>query len=384
MKLGNSKIGEIIFEKILENNPLQNCVLSPFSIEILIAMLLNATEGKVFEELEKMISISKSELEDYNYSLKEQIEKVKSNMVKDKIKIASSFWFREDFELAGNKFYIIADYLKILQENFDAECSETTLSEIQYKINEWVSKATKGLIKEIKVPDDPDLLAVIVNVIYFKAKWFDLFSEKREQEEFTLFNGKKVMANYITKGDIYGGVQLSYYEDEILQAVRIPYFDRNFAMEIYLPKAYNDLPQVLEIITKNDFNHYIDKFEVVNNLAVKIPKFSIEREIPIKDLLINLGVKKAFEWSHDFGKLTNCPLVKISEMNQKINLKVTKFGTKAVAISSMITSGGLGVPSYKEQEVIQFYATRPFLFMIRHLATKQVIFIGTLFNPENQ
>ncbi|MCK4977689.1 MAG: hypothetical protein KAS36_12220 [Anaerolineales bacterium] len=76
------------------------------------------------------------------------------------------------------------DRINFLAENYGAGIRLVDLQNEPYSscevINEWVSENTEGLIDSIIEPSNLNsyFLFVLVNALYFKAKWMDEFPEE--------------------------------------------------------------------------------------------------------------------------------------------------------------------------------------------------------------
>jgi serpin B len=151
-----------------------------------------------------------------------------------------------------------------LQPNF-AEINKTfykaEMQELKSaaQINEWVSKATKGKIKQIVEEIDPEIALYLVNTIYFKAHWVGEFDkEATKEQDFTTSNGSKIKSQMMTKNSLN-----KYYENEKVQMVTLPYASSNLHSErmiVILPKGK----------TKEDLDY------VADNLSALLEKQSTD------------------------------------------------------------------------------------------------------------
>ena len=104
-----------------------------------------------------------------------------------------------------------------------------------------------------------------------------------------------------------------------------------------------------------------------------MPKFSIEYEISLKDVLTSLGMGIAFdEMLADFTKINPAGELYISKVKHKTFVRVDEEGTEAAAVTSVeiIVSG----PP-------QFTIDRPFLFVIRERLSGTFLFMGKMVDP---
>ncbi len=112
-------------------------------------------------------------------------------------------------------------------------------------------------------------------------------------------------------------------------------------------------------------------------LLVGIPKFSLEYEKSLNEVLKALGMEVAFdETAADFSRMHRDALemqLHISQVKQKAFVEVDEEGTRAVAVTSV----EVGVTSAPPT----FVADRPFVFAIRERLSGALLFTGVVRDP---
>jgi serpin B len=110
---------------------------------------------------------------------------------------------------------------------------------------------------------------------------------------------------------------------------------------------------------------------------VALPKFTLEYEKNLNDVLKALGMEVAFDpAAADFSRMHRDALamqLHISRVKQKAFVDVDEEGTRAAAVTSV----EIGVTSAPPM----FRADRPFLFAIRERLSGALLFTGVVRDP---
>ena len=107
-------------------------------------------------------------------------------------------------------------------------------------------------------------------------------------------------------------------------------------------------------------------------MKLKMPKFDFESEINLKDILMELGIKKMFDGTGDFSKIADAGL--IFKAMQKSKITVNETGTEAAAVTKI--EGGDISPGPIHLKEGRLTIDRPFAFFIREVSTGAIIFTG--------
>jgi serpin B len=125
---------------------------------------------------------------------------------------------------------VAKSYEALVKDKYAAEVFQNaTIGDV----NGWVNRKTEGKIDQILDRLDPDSAAVLLNAVYFKAKWAAVFSKDATKDEaFNLTSSQKVPVAMMHKIAIYKLVARPGY-----RAIRLPYNVGALGMIIVLPDA---------------------------------------------------------------------------------------------------------------------------------------------------
>ena len=168
---------------------------------------------------------------------------------------------------------------------------------------------------------------------------------------------------------------LPYYTDQYLQCVEMPYGNRAFSMVAILPADNMSIEQLIDYLDNTTWQNTVNNLWE-KNIWLKLPRFKIECDIPLNEPVKNIGMRQIFHGG--FVNISDVPL-SVSNIKQKTFVEVNEEGTEAAAVTAIeIIYTSIGPSS----EPIQFFANRPFLYLIKEKSTGAILFIGRMDEPQ--
>jgi len=362
----NNKFGFKVFKEIVKEQADDNIFISPMSISYALGMTFNGADGKTKEEMAKTLEFGNLTDSEINASFKALMKKLMELDPKVMMEIANSIWYRENVD-------VLKKFKEVNQDCFQAEIRNIDFSDQETVgiINSWVSENTKGKITE--VIDEIDALAMmyLINAIYFKGSWTDEFNKERTREDkFFIAEEKSVLCEMMNTSN-----ENLYFENDDFQAIELPYGKENFSMIVILPKKEKDINEFISNLNLEDWNSWLTGFSKQNGSLV-LPKFKIEYELEMNDVLKILGMPNAFTADADFSKMTKKQKLFISNVKHKTFVDVNEEGTEAAAVTVV----EMKLTSFKPGFFMK--VNRPFVFAIKEKETNSILFIGKIVNPE--
>jgi serpin B len=288
------------------------------------------------------------------------------------LNIANSIWGQSGF---GFK----QAFLDTLALNYGAGINTVNFIEdpesARLAINDWVEEETAEKIRDLIPPDaiTPLTRLVLANAIYFKGSWLFPFDQDATQPgPFFKLDGTELIADMMKLFD----EKLLYLEEDAFQAVRLPYLSSDFAITLIVPNSgtfkavENDLtvPFIADISEKMSSER----------INLELPKFDIETTINANEALKALGMEVAFDPNlSDFTGIADVDDLHITDVLQKATITVDEEGTEAAAATAVI----VGVESMPIGEPISLVIDRPFIFLIQHVPTGSILFMGRVLQP---
>lgn len=330
----------------------KNYMFSPLSIKAALAMAANGAEGETQREILDALGID--DLEVFNESMRALIsEYAQSGEVA--LSVSNSIWLNKDYPGAAQAEFN-REFLSVIENSYFGEAKTVGNSDAAETINAWVSENTNGRIPNII--SDCDFLAALINAVYFKGEWLTQFnSSYNDFKTFKGRDGSEEKIEFMNKTGYY-----QYFENGYVRMIAIPYKDTDVSMYIALPQS-----------RAVDLDIYIPEMKSTY-ISLSIPKFRIEFETELGDMLKELGIETAFsEARADFGGMVdNYPMnVFIDKVVHKTYIDVDENGTEAAAATGVM-AGGTAMPP----EPIEFTADEPFTYFIYDRANDEILFIG--------
>jgi serpin B len=286
-----------------------------------------------------------------------------------RLHVVNAIWGQKDYQFLGQ-------FLDVLAQNYGAGLrlvdfiNETEPSRIT--INNWVSDQTEERIKDLIPQGAIDELTrlVLTNAIYFNAAWQYPFEETATSNgSFLLLNGSNVTVPMMRQTE-----SLRYTAGTNYQAVELPYDGQELSMVILLPRAgqFEAFEQSLDAEVVKGI---IDRLEG-GQVALTMPKFEYEYSLGLKKALTTLGMGVAFTPDADLSGMDGKRDLLIQDVLHKAFVSVDEAGTEAAAATAVIV-GTTSVPA----QPVEVKIDRPFIFLIRDIATGSIIFVGRVLNP---
>ena len=160
-------------------------------------------------------------------------------------------------------------------------------------------------------------------------------------------------------------------EDEILKILAIPYKSDRLSMVILLPDSAHQIDSLAVSLTQGVWDSWIAGL-ATNTVRVSIPRFTVEYEIGLRDVLVALGMGIAFSGDADFTRMFPPGGIYIDSVKHKAFVDVNEEGTEAAAATSVSMARG-GLPD--------FVVDRPFIFAIREKYSGAILFMGKVMDP---
>ena len=216
--------------------------------------------------------------------------------------------------------------------------------------------------------ESDQLKFTLVNTINFKGIWTDKFPKAYTQDEmFKGEDGKEQTVPMMNQTH-----QFFYTENDLYQALCLPYSNGAYQMIVMLPKKGKTVQEVAQSLTADSWEKCYDQMRRVL-VDVKLPRFESSSDVNLTDIMSALmpnafNMKKA-----DFSNLFDYAS-RIAMIKQLGNIKVDETGTEARVVTAL--QGRIAGLDLTKPDPVRFHATHPFLYFIREWSTNTIFFIG--------
>ncbi len=346
----------------------ENFFISPYSIHTAMLLAYLGADGNTKEEMAEVLAVFDMEEEDLKkkaFSLKNYLENISEET---EVSIANALFLREDIPF-------LESYKEDGESYFDAELR--SLPSTGEVINDWVKGKTEEKIEEIidSGPIDDDVIAYLVNAIYFKGVWEKEFDEDKTTERTFYGSEEKEVEMMENKGDYRYGIS------ENTKAVTMEYKDGDYLFHAFMPTGEEDgLAEFYEGLDENTFEDI--KPTQKGEVTVRFPKFTLEKDLKLSEVLQEMGIVDGFDrYNADFSRMVDTDKIKenvyIGEVYHSSFVEVDEKGTEAAAATAVemkLESAPM------EETILEF--NRPFFFVIEEAGTGSILFMGQFTNSQ--
>ena len=367
----------------------ENVFLSPYSIGTALSLLLQCSkEGPQADELRDLLSltgISNEQLADAERYLMGELlisrtyntqfsEEERAEFGIPELNIANAVFTDDELPPADS----FEAFKTMLQQKYMAEFDVKDLSSEKAleEINDWVKEQTHEMIPTLLTEPLPESARLaLMNALYFKGCWTVPFPEEATDKQ--PFHGLKGESEVDM---MHVQDRFSYGENENYQIITLPY-NYGFYMTVVLPKdpelvkTWKDA-DVLSALT--DYDHYENADKEV---ILSMPKFKLEYDGDLKDLLEELGVQEIFT-PNIYDQLSSDYPLFADKILHKTAITNSENGTEAAAVTAIIMLEGAFLEEPEEPVVMTI--DRPFYFVITNADTNINLFEGCIFDLDGE
>ena len=352
-----------------------NNILSPISIIYALGMLNNGATGETQQQINKVLGFADTGAEGINTFCKKMLVKALYNDQDTKLNIANNIYFN-----TNTGYELNSTFLQLAKEYYEAEPELRDFNDGKTMdvINQWCSDHTEKMIEKVLDENsfNPSAVSYLLNAIYFKGNWRLQFEETDTQEEtFGLSETEVGQYSELLKKVpmMHQNNLLRYTENDVCQAVKLPYGNGSFAMTVLLPLEGKRINDVLQTLTAKSWTQqYCWMGDAIVDL--KLPRFEADTDLNLNGIMSRLGMPKAFTDAAEFLNFCNMDTY-IGMMKQKAKIKVNETGTEAAAVTIIGVDAESAGPEPEPRQV-NFHATRPFIYVISDEMTDAILFIG--------
>jgi len=353
-----------------------NLAVSPASISVALSMTWAGARGETADEMAQVLHLERP------------------NRIHEAAATLLHHWNnpdRSEYELRvvnrlfGEQSYDFKEeYLELVRRRYGAPVERLDFRNApepsRARINTWVETQTAERIRNLLPPGAVNDLTrlILTNAIYFLGKWVNPFHEDSTRDAVFRTPGHKVQIPMMHQtGDFL------YCGTGDLKILELPYRGGDFAMTVLLPSAVDGLKALEKQISTKVLDRWLADLRE-QPVQVAFPKFTIDptESMCLASILAEMGMRRAFDRNAaDFTGIGDPPNAQdrlfINDVIHKPFVKVDEAGTEAAALTAMV----MQILSLRSPKPKEFRADHPFLFLIRDVRSRMILFIGRVTDP---
>ena len=366
-----------LYQVLLQKRTSDNIFFSPMSISTALAMTFMGASGDTASQMSQVLQFSILEESKLHQSFADLSALIYRTDAPYTLKAANRLFGQKGFALLPAFSDDTKKYYGASMETLDfagnTEGSRTF-------INSWVEKQTESRIKDLLASGSVDALTrlVLVNAIYFKGDWAAKFETHATfDEKFHISASEDINVPMMHKKGKFPYARDPSINSSILE---LPYIEKEVSMFIVLPDQVDGLAGVLNELSHEKIEQWVERahFGESPDVMVSIPKFTMEQDFVLNDVLKTMGMSDPFDSSKaDFSGMTGNKDIFISTVIHKAFLKVNEEGSEAAAATAVV----MMLSCAPMRRPLEFKADHPFLLFIRDNKSGAILFIGQLCKP---
>ncbi|MGF1788734.1 serpin family protein [Photobacterium swingsii] len=365
----------------------RNILISPLSVAHSLSMVMAGARGNTLWEIGNVLDIdgtapASTTREQYFSSalLHENINQFQ-NYLNEPSKPYTSTLSINNAYFPSRHIRIEQDFSKTLEQCYDSKITPVNFTEQENAaetINDWVFKATKGIIPKIINEEEIEIntTSILTNAVYFKGLWKKPFDPKKTEKDFFSGAGNDgfVETDMMYQSNAFKYAKSIRMDTAKIDVLELPYDEGRYSMFIFNPSG-NDaqLDQLESEMTSDNLTNVMESVSQENEytVSVLIPKFTLNDKLELVDYLKYQGINSAFGEGADFSRVSVIPN-HISNVEHFTNVEVDESGTVGAVATSVSYTGRSMIDS--------FIVNGSFLFIIRDNNSKSILFIGRYVN----
>ena len=363
-----------IYQQLAKNSGKDNIVVSPLSIHTAVSMLQYGTGGQSQQQLQGALGLTdipKAEhlLEVSN--LQNQYDNLKDeNMT---LSIANGVYGANDMEVHN-------DFITLVENQFDGKYGKIDFSDKKSAvktINTWAANKTNNLIVDLVSEEalDAEVRMVLMNAVYFKAKWLKPFDRRGTSERvFRVPDQGDIMTEFMYLSDT---IETASLPELGARLVSLPYIVPDYKLLIFHPDNLVRIEELEQRLfsSNSSIADYLLRLEE-KDCKLHLPKFDTGSDISLVTPFQQLGVTDIFGDKADFTGITDEKNLKVGDIIHKTKLKITEEGSEAAAVTGAVLDIRSG-PLHQ----LKIDINSPFIFFIQDTKENLPLFMGKIVNP---
>ncbi len=345
--------------------------LSPASVSMALAMTWNGAKDATKDDMAEALELHELSMERVNLANSVLLSNLIYGDDEVELHLANSLWAREDRTFAP-------DFLDRNRSYYGAEITSLRFDDTALaRINGWVEDHTNGKITDVLDQIPGNAILYLINAIYFKGTWTNEFDpEDTADGPFALADGREITVPIMRRDGMW-----RYAETDSFQAVSLPYgADGRFSMYVFLPEPEASLAGFIATLDADTWGTWMALFREMQGI-VALPRFGIEYKTLLNDVLVKLGMGRAFNvgGGADFSGMmpdVGPGGVWISRVIHQTYLDVNEEGTEAAGATVV------EMREFASAESFSMSVDRPFFLAICDNLSGAVLFTGAVYEPQ--
>ncbi|KAF6132821.1 serpin family A member 3 [Phyllostomus discolor] len=367
----NTDFAFSLYRQLALKNPNKNVVFSPMSISMALAFVsLGARDTTLTEILSGLkFNLTETSEAEIHQGFQYLLRAFSQPDIPLQLSVGNAMFIQKNLELL-DKFRDDAKAL-YASEAFSTNFRDSAAA--KKLINDYVEEKTQGKIVDLMQSLDSGTVMVLVNYIFFKAKWMTPFNPYATMDsQFHVSPREQVMVPMMSLKNL----RTPYFRDKELSCTVVGLrYTSNDSMLLVLPDQ-GKMEEVEAALLPETLRRWTGSLQM-RSIDLSLPRFSVSSSYNLEKTLPQLGMKKVFTNSADLSGVTGARNLLVTQVVHKTLINVGENGTEAAAATAISFS----TTSLRFPEISVTF-NRPFLLGILSKDTQSLLFLAKVVNPK--
>ena len=367
-----------VFDAAYRSNPRQNIMLSPWGIQQCFGMLTGWAPKLHSAQLNNVLAL--------NIQDRHDLRKARLALQKTQAEF-NSF----NAVLFDRQYTLKQQFIQDVNYFFGGKMYRLDLTrkkECAMVLNGIIKRESRNMFDNVFAPQDfaNDPMMILLNVLYFKANWFNSFEEHlTKKERFMTPAASNFEAIHHSRVDMMNDEKyVPYYNDGTIHGIILDYADDRFKMLVLTTvKIPSSLKTVTGNLARKGLQHFLRNSSDHNKTIIKLPKLKLESRLDLKSLLSSVGLTSIFDSRQgSLRMIQNSDAVYIDSARQVVKLSLDETGTEVAAVTIALPEAAAIRPQAVKYN--KFYADHPFVLVLFDSQTQAILLTAAIVHPEEK
>jgi serine protease inhibitor len=343
---------------------------SPYSVASALGLVMRGATGTTRDELLALLGVADEPAHaDELIAMLDraaELDRARSGQDEPVIAVANTLWADESITVRRS---FAAELKQAPNGSVRPAPMRAAPEEARSMINADVAETTNGLIPNLLPPGviQRDTAAALVNALYLKVAWAHRFAEGATERRPFHAEGGAVEVPTMRLTESVGYAHAHGWRVVDLPAVG------GVAATVLLPDG-----ALAEAERALDADSLRTLFAEVRRTKVDLwfPKLRLRAKSELTSALSALGVRTLFTWDADLGGISEDPIAVHAVLHEAV-LTVDEQGLEGAAATAVM----MRVLAFDTSEPVPVRVDRPFLLLVRHVATGAIYFLARVTDP---
>jgi serpin B len=345
-----------------------NLIFSPYAIATSLSMVYIGARGETETQMNQALhlSLNRKAIGKASFALTQSLLPQTNTKNSYQLNIESAVWVDQGV-------FLLSDFRYAIEQQFKAKLGMINFAETDQSldaINDWISTQTQEKIPHLLDSQDINTQTrlVLTNAAYLQGTWASPFNPKLTIEApFHPASGPSTTTEMMQQTSSF-----PYYENDMIQAIALPFIGGNLAFVVLLPKSPDNFIPMFDDLTHN-WSDWLTSM-ASKRIALQMPKYTLNNRFDLRKPLEQLGMEDAFDSDANFVGIDGMRDLFLNKVVHEAYLSVDENGVVAAAAAAASTSAK-GVPPNATTTMI---VDHPFLFFIVDLKSQTMLFMGKI------